>query len=280
MTKKSYKITILGCGGSIGVPSVERGWENCDPNEPKNYRMRTSALIEVTNSNVSQKVSQNSEESYNILIDAGPDFRQQALKNNIKKIDTVLFTHAHADHILGIDELRSINRIMKKSINAYAFSTTSNIIKEMFSYVFKPHPVGVKDLFYRPQLNLFDIEYYKEFQLDNNSTILPTQQVHGRIETTGFVIDGRIGYATDFVSLPSETIEKYKNLDLLVISAFTRKEHDAHMRLQSVLELIEYVSPQKAILTHMGATMDYNELMRELPTNVLPAYDGMVIEVE
>lgn len=271
MSEKKYKITILGCGGSIGVPSIERGWELCDSSNPKNYRKRTSALVEII---------EEGKEIFNLLFDAGPDFREQALNNNLQKIDTLLFTHAHADHIFGIDELRSINRLMQEPITSYAEKITLDQIKAMFSYIFKPHPKGVPDRFYRPQLDLEELFYNKKIELKNNSIILPTKQIHGRIETTGFVLDNKIGYATDFVSLPEETIESYKNLEVLVISAFTRKIHDAHMCLENVLKVIEDTKPKKAILTHMGATMDYSTLVDELPSNVIPAYDGLIIETE
>jgi phosphoribosyl 1,2-cyclic phosphate phosphodiesterase len=274
--RKVYKITILGCGGSIGVPSIERGWEDCNPNNPKNARSRTSAYL---------SICEEGQPDYHVLFDVGPDFRAQALRENIKAVDSILFTHAHADHILGIDEIRSINRIMQKEIDAYGAAQTNAVIKQTFHYVFAERAINynpdatVDDIFFRPRINLHDIEYHNEFSLENRTQVYPVKQIHGRIETTGFIIDNKIGYATDFVYLPQETIEKYKNLDLLMVSAFTTRKHSSHMKLAEVLELLEYLNPKRAVLIHMGATMDYDTLLKTLPNNIIPAYDGLKIEV-
>ncbi len=268
---KVYRVKILGCGGSSGVPSIEKGWGDCDYLEERNNRTRSSALV---------SISSNEGIDFNILFDVSPDFRHQALKNEVKHIDNIFFTHAHADHINGLDDIRGINRLMNRGIKGYGHSSSNKAIKDNFPYIFSGLPNGYRgDIFFRPVIELIDINYNESITLANNSVIRTSKQVHGKIETTGYVIDKKIGYATDFVSLSEDAIENYKNLDLIIISAFTIKKHVAHMNLEEVLELIDYINPGCAILTHMGETMDYESLRKLLPNKVIPGYDGLIIKV-
>jgi phosphoribosyl 1,2-cyclic phosphate phosphodiesterase len=263
-----YKITILGCGGSAGVPSIENGWGSCNPNNPKNYRTRTSMFLEVLN--------------HNILFDVGPDFRTQALLNNIKKIDSLLFTHPHADHIYGLDDIRSINRTMNKAIDTYLSKETYETLQKAFHYIFLTNDNKLNhDTFYKPVLNFNVVDYFDNFTLNNGKiSIKTTKHNHGRIDTMGYVIDGRIGYATDFVTMDSKSIEAYKNLDLLIISAFTKNPHICHMTLEEVISLVQnQLKPKQAILTHMGVGLDYEEISNILPSNIKMGFDGLVVVV-
>jgi phosphoribosyl 1,2-cyclic phosphate phosphodiesterase len=264
--KITYEIKILGCGPSNGVPSLEKGWYNCDPTNPKNKRTRTSAFL----------IIKHGEQEFCILIDTSPDFRQQAIANGITKIDSLLYTHAHADHIYGLDDLRGINRLMKKAIPAYADLKTIDYIKSSFSYMFcPPSPYGKIDAFYRPQIEFTEIKPYETLKLNDFVEVTTTLQDHANIETLGFIFNGKVGYATDFVRLPEKTIELYKNLDVLVVSTLRWHPHVAHMCIEEVLELLKYLKPKTAILTHMGAEIDYEDATSKLPKNVLVGYDGM-----
>lgn len=272
--KKSYKITILGCGSSSGVPTIENGWGNCNPENPKNIRTRTSALLTVS---YFEANSNNLKAMFNILFDVTPDFRQQALNNNIKQVDTILFTHHHADHIYGIDDLRSINRLMQKSIPAYATKETLEALKKTHYYIFnKPNPNLVKDIFYKPILdfNLFD--YYDTLTLNKDIIINTALQDHGKISSVGFIIDNKIGYITDFLKLSNKTLAMYKNLAVIVIAGVTLKPHPSHMSIYEILELIKFLKPQRAIITHMSEQLDYDFLKGLLPKNVVAGYDGLV----
>ena len=266
---KNYKITILGCGGSTGVPSIEYGWGNCNKQNAKNMRSRSSIFLEIVDDS----------SNYNILFDCSPDFRSQALQNHIKHIDSILFTHAHADHIYGIDDLRSINRLIKNHINCYANNDTKNAIYQAFSYIFlSKKPVDFNNIS-KPLLKFHEINYYKDFIIGNNIKITPTLQTHGKVETVGYIINNKIGYATDFSYLSEQTIELYKNLDLLIVSAFTLKPHIAHMPLNELINLLEILKPKHVILTHMGTAIDYNEVQSILPNYIEPGYDGMIYKL-
>ncbi|XWO13620.1 Metallo-beta-lactamase [Candidatus Hepatincola sp. Pdp] len=272
--KKSYKITILGCGSSSGVPTIENGWGNCNPTNPKNIRTRTSALLTV---NYHSNTSNNFKQIFNILFDVSPDFRQQALNNHIQQIDTILFTHHHADHIYGIDDLRSVNRLMQKPIPAYATAETLQAIQKTHYYIFnRPNPTQVKDIFYKPVLDFHKFDYYNTLTLNKDIIINTTLQNHGKISSAGFIIDNKIGYITDFITLPEKTLSMYKNLELIIIAGVTLKPHPSHMSIYEILDIIKLLTPKQAIITHMSEQLDYDFLQELLPNNVVAGYDGLV----
>jgi phosphoribosyl 1,2-cyclic phosphate phosphodiesterase len=260
------RVTILGCGGSGGVPLIggagEGGeWGDCDPDEPRNRRTRTSALIE-------------GPEGGRLLVDAGPDLRQQLLAVGAARLDAVLFTHAHADHILGIDDIRQVNRITGRALDAYGTRTTLQKLDDRFDYAFiGPTP----PFFYRPALEPIRLAYGDQVAMAG----LPVQvfrQDHGVMDTLGLRIGG-FAYSTDVVMLPEESLEALAGLDTWVVGCFQLRPHKVHANLDQVLEWVERLKPRRTVLTHMGTAMDYRSLLRSLPPGVEPAHDGMVLQV-
>lgn len=249
------KIRILGCGTSSGVPRIGNDWGACDPTEPRNRRMRCSALIE--------------HDGTRILIDTGPDMREQLLAADIGTVDAVIWTHDHADHCHGIDDLRQIFHALGEPVAGYARPATSASLEARFGYVFRGK-TG-----YPPTATMTPI--------DDELTIGPIRirtvdQPHGRILSAGlrFECDGKsIGYATDFHELTPKMAELYSGLDLWVVDALRRHPHPAHADLPSVLHWIAGLKPRRSALIHMDQSMDYATLCRELPIGVEPAYDGM-----
>ncbi len=255
------RITILGCGGSAGVPVIGYGWGNCDPKNPKNRRLRSSVFIET--------------EKTNILIDTSPDLRQQLLNHNISHVDAILYTHAHSDHLHGIDELRAVNRKMKSPIDLFANQETLDEIQSRFSYIFD-NPITDKKQIFKPWFNVAVAEnhfYYKDVE------ILSFDQDHGYNQTTlGYRI-GNFAYSTDVVHMPEEAFDILKGVDTWVVDCIRREKHPTHSWLAQTLEWIDIVKPKKAILHHMDNMLDYETLKAELPSYIEPAYDGMVLEV-
>lgn len=249
------KIRILGCGTSSGVPRIGNDWGACDPTEPRNRRMRCSALIE--------------HDGTRILIDTGPDMREQLLAADIGTVDAVIWTHDHADHCHGIDDLRQIFHALGEPVAGYARPTTAASLEGRFGYVFRGK-AG-----YPPTATMT--------QIDGELTIGPIRirtvdQPHGRILSAGlrFECDGKsIGYATDFHDLTPKMSELYRDVDLWVVDALRRHPHPAHADLPSVLHWIDILKPRRSALIHMDQSMDYATLCRELPIGVEPAYDGM-----
>lgn len=255
------KITILGCGGSGGVPLIGNNWGLCDPNNPKNRRLRPSILVE--------------DGDTAILVDSSPDMRQQLLSANVQKLDAVLYTHAHADHLHGIDDLRGINRIMQKAIPIYANRPTLDEIEKCFGYVLKLLPDGHG--FYKPQLIPHEISGGSKIQI-GPVDITAFEQDHGFMKTMGFRF-GDFAYSTDVVNMPEEAFAALHGIKIWVVDCFIDEPHNTHSHLAKTLEWIERVKPDRAILTHMSARLDYEKLKKRLPAHVEPAFDGLVLKL-
>lgn len=252
------RVTILGCGGSGGVPMIGHDWGDCDPANPKNRRTRTSILVE--------------EGDTRLLIDTSPDLREQLLRAQVQSLTAVLYTHAHADHVHGIDDLRAINWRMKAPLDVYSDAVTIEKITRRFDYIFRP-------------LHQNEAAYYKPalvpHVLDGPLTIGPLtinafEQDHTYMKSLGFRI-GAFAYSTDCKQLPEAAFEALQGIDVWVVDCVSYREHPTHSHLQQTLMWIERVKPKKAFLTHMGTRLDYDTLCRELPPHIRPSYDGLEI---
>jgi phosphoribosyl 1,2-cyclic phosphate phosphodiesterase len=253
------KIRILGCGGSGGVPLIGDKWGNCDPGEPKNRRRRVSILVE--------------EGATTLLIDTSPDLREQLLDAGTSRLDAVLFTHAHADHLHGIDDLRSVNRLMRAPIPVYANTDTLEKIGQRFGYVFAPLESG--DSFYKPTLVPHVIDGAFEIA---GIRIVPFEQDHGFSTTLGFRI-GDMAYSTDVVDLDETAFAVLKGVELWIVDCLRYEPHPTHSHLAKTLSWVARVKPRRAVLTHMDIPLDYATLRRNLPAGVEPGYDGLMIEL-
>jgi len=252
----SNKFTILGCGSSLGVPKVDGDWGDCDPKQKKNNRTRCSALISFGHKN--------------ILIDSSPDLRFQLLKNKIKNIDAVIYTHMHADQTHGINDLRVFYIKNKKKIPIYADKLTSNYLIEHFTYCFKskynyPAILELKEI--KKSLNFIN----KKNRL--NIKAIPVQ--HGSIDALSYIFNNSCAYASDVNLIYKKDIKHFKNLNYLVIDCLRFKSHPSHFNLDDVLQLTSIINPKKTILTNLHCDLDYNYLLKNLPKNVIPAFDSL-----
>ncbi|MFN7902020.1 MAG: MBL fold metallo-hydrolase [Holosporales bacterium] len=261
------RITILGCGGSGGVPlpgGVDgRGyWGACDPANPRNRRRRTSALIE--------------HQGVRFLIDLSPDLREQLLSNRITAVDAILMTHTHADHCHGIDDVRSLNFIAKAAVNLYAPQEVLTSLGQRFGYVFTPLTAGIND-FYKPSLTPTIITPPMPFSV-GDVIIKPFWQLHGKTQSVGYRF-GNVAYSTDMNGVPPESDVFLHNLDVWVLDCLQPEPHYSHSHLALSLELITHYKPKRTILIHMNHTLDYAKLAAALPSGIEPGFDGMVVEV-
>ncbi|MCT6880669.1 MAG: MBL fold metallo-hydrolase [Commensalibacter sp.] len=259
------KIIFLGCGGSGGVPLLggEDGngnWGGCNPLEKKNIRTRSSVIIE-------------NDQGDRVLVDTGPDLRSQFLREKISRVDAVIYTHAHADHIAGLDDLRSVNRVLKKPVPIFATEETLKELKSRFSYAFRPWTTAPH--FFRPILDVHQIRYGDRI-CAANMDIQTFEQSHGFCKTLGLRFES-VAYCTDVVGLDDNAIKILQNVHIWIIGCFQRKPHPAHAWLDRVLEWREKIKPVKTILTHMGSDMDWGWLKAHLPDGVEAAYDGLRI---
>jgi phosphoribosyl 1,2-cyclic phosphate phosphodiesterase len=262
------KITLLGTGGSAGSPQIGGAdgfgeWGRLDPTEPRNRRTRPSITIQTPDNKT-------------LLIDTGPDLRTQLTREGIARIDAVLYTHAHADHIAGLDEIRILNRILKAPMPAYATAATLAELRQRFDYAFKPFPGG---FFYRPVLDAHTVAPGETVSILG----LPVQliaQDHGTTTSLGLRI-GNFAYCTDVVRLDETALNALQNLDILIIDCFTSgPPHPTHANLTQALSWVQQLQPDRTILTHLGPDMDYQTLRKTLPPGVEPGYDGLAVSLD
>jgi phosphoribosyl 1,2-cyclic phosphate phosphodiesterase len=263
----SYRFTILGCGSSGGVPRIGSMWGACDPANPRNRRRRCAALME--------RIEKGGRTT--ALIDTPPDIREQLLDIRLTAVDAVLYTHDHADHTHGIDDLRMLAYAMKRRVDCYFDAATLRSLEGRFGYCFKT-PEGST---YPPILTSHEIVAARPFSIDGKGgtmEVLPLLQEHGDIKSLGFRIGG-LAYSPDVSDLPAETVPLLEGLDVWIVDALRYTPHFTHFHVKRALEWIERLRPRRAVLTHMTGELDYDALKRDLPAGVEPGYDGMVIEL-
>jgi len=249
------KVRILGCGTSSGVPRIGNDWGDCDPAEPRNRRRRVSILVE--------------HEGTRILVDTGPDLREQLLDADVGDIDAVIWTHDHADHCHGIDDLRQLFHARRAAMPGYARPATLGTLRTRFAYAFEGHggyPPVVEGRLLPDDITLGSIR------------IRTVDQPHGSITAAGLRFDGEgksIGYATDFNVLTPDMAALYQGVDVWIVDALRHRPHPTHPHLAQTLDWIAAVQPGRAILTHMDQSMDYRALLATLPRGVEPGYDGL-----
>jgi phosphoribosyl 1,2-cyclic phosphate phosphodiesterase len=253
------KITFLGTGTSQGVPVIACECEICHSSDSHDKRLRTSALIETGNTT--------------LLIDAGPDFRQQMLRENVVKLDSILLTHEHKDHIAGLDDVRAFNYKSRDAIDIYAEERVQKALKKEYSYVFSEYQYpGI------PKMRLNPIPEHAF--LIGEVKIEPIRVFHYRLPVMGFRI-GNFAYITDANYIPEESKEKLFGVKYLVINALRKEKHISHFTLREAIDLIHEISPKKAYITHISHQMGFHqEISKELPSGIMLAYDGLSFNCE
>lgn len=253
------KLLVLGSGTSTGVPRIGGDWGLCDPDEPKNRRSRVSILVESIGGS-------------RLLVDTSPDLRSQLLTNDIDRIDAVFWTHDHADHCHGIDDLRPLRYGRAAPIPGYAADETVRRLRQRFSYVFAGQ-------FGYP--TIVSLDTLDRLRICAGVGISACQMPHGPAQSTAYRFDDNnksIGYATDFSAITRDMVELFNGIDLLVVDCLRREPHPTHAHLAMALELIEASRARQAVLTHLDKSMDYASLSREVPAHVVVGYDGLRLD--
>jgi phosphoribosyl 1,2-cyclic phosphate phosphodiesterase len=251
------EVTILGCGTSSGVPRVGNDWGACDPAQPRNRRRRVSILVR--------------HERSQILVDTGPDLREQLLDADVSGVDAVIWTHDHADHCHGIDDLRQLYFARGRPVECYARRDALGVIRQRFGYAFEGmsgYPAVVEGKLLPDHLNIGGI------------SVQTVDQPHGDILSAGLRFDAggkTVVYSTDFHELTDQMAVRFEGADLWIVDALRRRPHPSHPSLAQALDYIAQLKPKRAILTHMDNSMDYDTLLAEMPPGVEPGYDGMEI---
>ncbi len=259
----TLRFTILGCGSSGGVPRLGGDWGECDPTNPKNRRRRCSLLVERITTDGTTRV----------LIDTSPDMRDQLLDAGIGTLDGVIYTHSHADHTHGIDDLRQIVFNIRRRLPVWADAPTREALLDRFGYAFQ-QPEGSP---YPPILDLHDLDGPVTVGGDGGPiTFTPFTADHGSMEALGFRI-GPLAYLPDAVDIPPQSWSLLQGLDCWVVDALRRKPHPTHAHLALTLDWIARANPTRAVLTNMHNDLDYETLCAELPAHITPAHDGLTI---
>lgn len=258
-TLPETELTFLGTGTSQGVPIIGCNCKVCTSADPHDIRLRSSALIQ--------------QQGVRIVIDTGPDFRYQMLREHITEIDAILYTHEHMDHVGGMDDVRAFNYGMRRSVDIYCEPRVERTLKRIFDYAFMEHKYpGVPQVMLHPILSdevAFDVHGVK---------VIPVRGKHFGLPVLGYRI-GNICYLTDLNAIGDDQIEKFKGVDILVINALRREEHVSHFTLDQALAVIAKAQPKRAYLTHISHQLGlYEDLCKELPENVFPAYDGLKVK--
>ncbi|MCA0402124.1 MAG: MBL fold metallo-hydrolase [Proteobacteria bacterium] len=258
-------VTILGCGSSGGVPRVAQGWGKCDPDEPRNRRRRCSILIE----------REGVEGVTRVLVDTSPDLREQLIDAGVNALDAVVFTHEHADHTHGIDDLRPLALVMRRRVPVYADQATMDMLTSRFGYCFKTPPGSD----YPPILTHHIIDSNSEFEIHGAGGAIrfqPFALEHGNLVALGLRVED-FAYTPDVNAIPARSEPHLEGLATWVIDALRDTPHPTHFSLGDALGWIARKKPQQAVLTNLHTDLDYRRLLRELPEEIVPAYDGMRI---
>jgi phosphoribosyl 1,2-cyclic phosphate phosphodiesterase len=264
----SMRFTLLGTGSSAGVPRVGPVWGNCDPANPKNRRRRCALLVERKRGSGRTMV----------LVDTPPDLRDQLLDARIGALDGVLYTHDHADHTHGIDDLRGVFFNTKRRVRVWADAATRRTLETRFEYCFQQKPGSS----YPAILQAHDIVPPRPVRIDGPGGLVeavPIPHEHGEIASLGFRF-GNVLYSPDICAFPEGALPLVQGLDLWIVDALRPVTHHTHFSVQQALDWIERLGVKRGILTHMTVELDYETLRRRLPPNVEPGYDGMVVEVD
>ena len=262
------KFTILGCGSSGGVPRAALGWGDCNPQNPKNRRRRTSLLVERRAASGITRV----------LVDTSPDLREQLLDAEVDWLDAVFYTHAHADHTHGIDDLRSLVIKHRRRVDVYLDEPTGRALHARFGYCFRSPPGSE----YPPIVTEHRLAAGRPVTVEGEGgtvTALPLLQEHGSIASVGFRF-GALAYSCDLSGLPAESIAALKGVDVWVVDALRYRPHPSHFSVDDALGWIDRIKPARTILTNLHSDLDYDALRARVPRHVEPAYDGLTIELE
>jgi phosphoribosyl 1,2-cyclic phosphate phosphodiesterase len=263
----TLKFTILGCGSSGGIPRPALGWGVCDPNNPKNRRRRTSLLVERRNGTGVTR----------ILVDTSPDLREQLLAAEVDWLDGVLYTHEHADHTHGIDDLRALFIKRRRRVDVYLDAETAKVMHTRFGYCFKSPPGSE----YPPIVSEHRLAPGEPVTVTGEGgsiTALPLLQEHGDIPSLGFRF-GPLAYSCDLSGMPDATVPALAGLEVWIVDALRYTPHPSHFSVDDALTWITRIDPGRAVLTNLHSDLDYEALRTKLPHGVEPAFDGMTIEL-
>ena len=253
------KVTMLGCGTSVGVPALgHAGWGDCDPNDVRNRRQRCAVVVELN-----EKV---------ILVDAGPDIRNQLMPLGLKRIDALLITHTHSDHVAGLDDLRAFYWPDRKDIPVYATKQHGEEILGRFPYLFEKHPKSPS--YFVPPMKIQEIAAGEKLKIVG-CDINVLHQDHGNTSSLGFLFDGKFGYSTDVVGMSDDVFDILTGVELWIVEALRASPHQSHSHYEQTFAWIERVKPKQAVLTHLGLEADYEKLLAICPFGTKPGIDGL-----